>query len=284
MKVGVQLYSVKNAMAENPLKCLKEVAEIGFKYIEPANSNADKDYGIGIGMPAKELKKYLDDLGLQVVNAHVSPLDEDNVKRVIEYHKILGSDCLTMPMMMYSSHDEALRMAEKLQKIGEICHANGMHYLYHNHYHEFQVLGGETVYETLVKNTTPEAVSFELDAFWAIRGGMDDVALINKLGNRLKMIHFKDFSKTCPQPLNMFEVVDPKANITQDYYMSKRDFTAFAEIGDGILNIQATIDAVTKNGNVDYMILEQDRTQMPSELDSLRRSMQGLKALHGLDL
>jgi hypothetical protein len=50
------------------------------------------------------------------------------------------------------------------------------------------------------------------------------------------------------------------------------------------LNIQATIDAVTKNGNVDYMILEQDRTQMPSELDSLRRSMQGLKALHGLDL
>ncbi len=284
MKVGVQLFSVKNAMAENPLKCLKEVAEIGFKYIEPANSNAKNNYGIGIDMPAKELKKYLDDLGLQVISSHIFPLEEDNIMRVIEYHKTLGNDCLTLPMMMYSSHDDALRTAEQLQKIGEICHANGMHYLYHNHYHEFQVLGGETVYETLVKNTSPEAVSFELDAFWAIRGGMDDVALINKLGNRLKLVHFKDFSKTCPQPLNMFEVVDPKANITKDFYMSKRDFTAFAEIGDGILNIQATIDAVTKNGNVDCMILEQDRTQMPSELDSLRRSMQGLKALHGLDL
>lgn len=151
MKVGVQLYSVKNAMAENPIKCLKDVAELGFKYIEPANSNADKDFGIGLGMPAKELKKYLDDLGLQVVNSHVSPLDEENVKRVVEYHKILGNDCLTMPMMMYSSHDDALRVAEKLQKIGEICHANGMYYLYHNHYHEFQVLGVKQSTKRLLK-------------------------------------------------------------------------------------------------------------------------------------
>lgn len=283
MKVGIQLYSVRNAMEQNPYECLKEVAKAGYKYIEPANHNAQKDFGIGFDLPAKELKIVLDDYGLQVINTHVQPLDEDNVKRVIEYNKILGNRSLTLPMIMYSSHDEALRIAEMIQRTGEICHENDMEYLYHNHYHEFQVLNGEMVFDTLINNTSSDCVGFELDTFWTMRGGVNPIAMINKLGTRLKKIHQKDFSKDCTQPVNMFEVIERNANITMDLFIETLDVKAFTEIGFGIMDIQSIIDAGNKLGSVDFMILEQDATQMPSEIESIRKSMSGLRGLKGLD-
>ncbi|MDD3997846.1 MAG: sugar phosphate isomerase/epimerase [Sphaerochaetaceae bacterium] len=283
MKVGIQLYSVRNAMEQNPYECLKEVAKAGFKYIEPANHNAQKDFGIGFGVPAKELKSVLDDYGLQVINAHVQPLDEENVKQVIEYHQILGNRSLTLPMIMYSSHEEALRIAEMIQKTGEICHENGMEYLYHNHYHEFQILDGEMVFDTLINNTSPDCVGFELDTFWTMRGGVDPIKMIHKLGTRLKKIHQKDFSKDCTQPVNMFEVIEKDANITMDLFIKTLNVKAFTEIGFGIMDIQSIIEAGNKLGSVDFIILEQDATQMPSEIESIKKSMSGFKKFSGLD-
>lgn len=283
MKVGIQLYSVRNMMAQNPYECLKEVAKAGFKYIEPANHNAKEDYGIGFGIPAKELKKVLDDYGLQVINAHIQPLDEENVKRVIEYHQIIGNTSLTLPMIMFSSHEEALRIADMIQKTGEICHKNGMEYLYHNHYHEFQKLGGEMVFDTLINNTSPDCVGFELDTFWTMRGGVDPIAMMNKLGKRLRKVHQKDFSKDCKQPVNMFEVIKQDANITMDLFVETLDIKAFTEIGFGIMDIQSIIDTANKLGSVDYIILEQDATQMSSEIESIKKSMSGFRRFSGLD-
>jgi hypothetical protein len=43
MKVGIQLYSVRNHMEKDPIGTIRYVAEAGYRYIEVANHNADKD-------------------------------------------------------------------------------------------------------------------------------------------------------------------------------------------------------------------------------------------------
>ena len=74
VKVGIQLYSVKNALQERPYETLRQVAEAGYRYVEAANHDAENDPGVGFGMPAHQLKEILDELGLQMVGCHVNPL------------------------------------------------------------------------------------------------------------------------------------------------------------------------------------------------------------------
>ena len=63
VKVGIQLYSVKNALKERPYETLRQVAEAGYRYVEAANHDAENDPGVGFGMPAHQLKEILDELG-----------------------------------------------------------------------------------------------------------------------------------------------------------------------------------------------------------------------------
>ena len=57
VKVGIQLYSVKNALKERPYETLRQVAEAGYRYVEAANHDAENDPGVGFGMPAHQLKE-----------------------------------------------------------------------------------------------------------------------------------------------------------------------------------------------------------------------------------
>lgn len=91
VKVGIQLYSVKNALKERPYETLRQVAEAGYRYVEAANHDAENDPGVGFGMPAHQLKEILDELGLQMVGCHVNPLREDLLPGVLDYHAELGA-------------------------------------------------------------------------------------------------------------------------------------------------------------------------------------------------
>ena len=84
MKVGIQLYSVRNHMAEDPIATIKEVAKAGYKYIEVANHNALEDSGVGFGVTAGELKKIMEDTGISIFSAHIFPLDPDNMTPILE--------------------------------------------------------------------------------------------------------------------------------------------------------------------------------------------------------
>lgn len=58
LKVGIQLYSVRELMKQDPIKTTYQVADAGYKYLEAANHNALEDQGIGFGVSAEELKKF----------------------------------------------------------------------------------------------------------------------------------------------------------------------------------------------------------------------------------
>lgn len=85
------------------------------------------------------------------------------------------------------------RLAERLDAAGRAFAADGIRLLYHNHTAEFRRLpSGSTAFATLVEQTSPDAVGFELDCFWAATAGADPLALLDTLGDRVRLLHLTD--------------------------------------------------------------------------------------------
>ena len=64
--VGLQLYTIRDAMAADTLGTLKKVSEMGYKNVELAGYSGGKFYGF----TAKEFKKIISDLGMDVISSH----------------------------------------------------------------------------------------------------------------------------------------------------------------------------------------------------------------------
>ena len=289
LQVGIQLYSVRNHMAQDWRGTLEQVAAAGFTWIEPANHYYGQDEGIGFGVSAGEMRDILDDTGLKVCNTHIYPIDQDNalsfLPRVLDYQLEIGSRRVTDAMAYFKDIDEVKRRCELLNKMGEACKEYGVDFMYHNHYHEFQVLPGETetVFDHMLEWTEPELVKFELDTYWTARGAQDVPAFIERLGSRLLMLHQKDFPADCPQQLDLITEANASGKaVDQAYYDWTHIPESFTEIGSGTLPIQSYIDAANAHSAADYIILEQDFTAM-DEIDSIRRSMEGFKKFTGVE-
>ena len=271
LKVGIQLYSVRDEMAKDPVEAIRKVAEIGYKNLEVANSRADEDPGVGFDVPADKLLEILGGFGAKVVSSHLRPIDEKTLPGIIEYHGKIGNKYIGQSADFYPDYDTLMKKCEYYNNVGKALAPYGMKFLYHNHYHEFQKYDGKYVLYHIMDNTDPQYVDFELDTFWAMRGGADPVEVINHLGGRLKLIHQKDFSKTTDSPINIFSVKDPNVPITRDNFGGVHKKEDFCEVGTGIMPIQEILDAANAQG-AEYVILEQDFTQL-SLMECVQMSM-----------
>lgn len=181
----IQLYSLKEETAKDFPGSLKRLSEIGYTGVEFAGGA----YG---GFSAAELKKKLAELGLDGLSTHIM---SDQVASQLDYVSELGLKFIIDPMAMLSNYEEALSFAEKLNQTGKLCKERSIVFGYHNHRHEF--LEGKDGYllETLLKNTDPDWVSFQLDVGWAACAGADVPAFLKKYPGRFKLIHVKECSK-----------------------------------------------------------------------------------------
>lgn len=285
LKVGIQLYSVRQSLQKDPYGTLARVAEAGYKYIEAANHDATNDPGIGFGVPAGKMKDTLDRLGMSIVGCHINPLKPELLDRVLDYHQAIGNPQIGIGIEFfpYGDIDFVLRQCELFNKIGEMCQERGMRYYYHNHYQEFQTFGDKTVYEMIMENTDPELVFLEMDTYWMIRGGQDPIELIRKYADRLLLLHQKDFPKNAVQPKVMYDgLVDLNEDISMEVFASTLDPLCFTEIGTGILPIQEIIDAAETAPNLEYIILEQDHSQL-GEIESIKTSMEAFRRFSGVE-
>ena len=281
LKVGIQLYSVRELMKEDPIKTIGQVAEAGYKYLEVANHNALQDDGVGFGVDAEELNEIMARSGSKVISAHIFPFNEENYKRVIEYNQKIGNHTVVYPMETFQDYDDTMKKIEMYEKMGKMAAEEGMEFLYHNHYQELQEFRGEKVLDMIVKNTDPAHVNLELDTFWVLRGGVDPVELMKSYGTRVKMLHQKDFAKDTKTPVNMFDVVGKDTYITREVFNKYKCSDDFVEIGYGQMDIQKIIDTALELGSIEYIVLEQDATKL-NQLESVKRSMEGFHKFNGI--
>jgi sugar phosphate isomerase/epimerase len=270
-------------MEKDPIGTIRHVTEAGYRYLEVANHNADKDSGVGFGVEAKEIKKVLEGTGARIVSAHIAPFNTKIIKPVLEYFVELGSTYIVAPMDFFKDKADVLAKCKVYNELAGLCADAGMKFLYHNHFHEFQIFDNKTIFDLIMENTDPALVGVELDTYWAARGGQDPIKLLVKYRERIRLIHQKDFPAAWRDKINLIDSVNKnKIAVDRNYFMGVVSPETFTEIGTGILPIQEIIKTGNQDCKTEYIVLEQDFSQH-DEYESISISMESFKKFTGIE-
>ena len=258
--VGLQLYTIRDAMSGDPLGSLKKVSDLGFKYLELVGYSDGLFYGYA---PA-EFRKIADDLGMEVISSHamveISGKTSDITKKMAEAHSELGVRYCIQPWVFEEERttlDSYKKMAAAWNQAGLIMNEYQIQFGYHNHNFEFDLIEGEIpYYDILLKELDNDLVTMELDLFWAVKGGQNPIEMFRKYPGRFQLFHLKD----------MF---------TQETPFFTPDTSDFAPVGAGLLNFKDIL-ASKETAGFKYMFVEQDSTKDGKPFDSIRSSISNL--------
>ena len=259
--IGLQLYTVRDAMAKDPVGTLAKVAQLGYGSVEGATyTGTQKFYGMDPAAFAKLLKQD----GLIMPSSHYVLGEAENNGQPTQGTILHGWDkavddaaqvgvkymvCAYLFDTERGNLDHYKLLADRLNKAGERCKKAGIQLCYHNHDFEFAAQEGKLPYDLLLSSTDKELVKMELDLYWATKAGHDPVALFKQYPGRFPLWHVKDMDKT-----------------------DKKDFT---EVGNGVIDFKK-IFAEKNLAGMKYFFVEQDKTP-GSPFDSIQQSITYIK-------
>ncbi|MFW6132664.1 MAG: sugar phosphate isomerase/epimerase family protein [Planctomycetota bacterium] len=190
--ISVQLYSVREQAARDLPGVLKQIADIGYKGVEPAGLH---------GHAPQDVRRMLDDMGLVASSTHGPLPSEDNLCEVVETAQALGYEMVISGKGAedFKTRDAILALAEQFQTAAELLKPHGLRMGYHNHWWEFDEVDGRLGYELFLEAASD--VFSELDTYWASNFGAVDVpALVARHAARLPILHIKDGPLIQDQP------------------------------------------------------------------------------------
>ena len=266
-RVGLQLYSVRDAMGKDPAGSLKKLADMGYVHVEHADYRNRKFYGY----TAKEFKKLLSGMDLQMHSGHtvMTAHDWDDAKNdftdkwkyTVEDAAEVGQRYVISPWL-----DDALRHdPEKLKKTmdqfnkcGELCKKYNMKFGYHNHNFEFSTkVGDGTLFDYILANTDPELVAQQMDVGNMLGAGGIALDLLKKYPGRFELLHVKDEIKS-----------------TTGQGMDGYDSTI---LGQGVMPVKEIVKEARKNGGTTWFIIEQESYQGKDPFDCVKIDLQTMK-------
>ena len=140
LPVGLQLYSVRDNMAQDFKGTLQKVKDMGYAGVEFA--------GLFDNSP-EQIKAWCAEIGLNPISAHVPLADMlADVDKVIADYKAIGCQYIVVPYVTEERRpggEKFLQMVEEIRAIGTKCKAAGLTLLYHNHDFEFKKLETESI-------------------------------------------------------------------------------------------------------------------------------------------
>jgi sugar phosphate isomerase/epimerase len=205
-KLGLQLYTLRAAMARDLDGTLKRVAEMGYEEFETYGFDPQ---GIGYyGLTAKAFGQRLRDLNLTTPSGHYdlnrytsSSVDDLRryVDRCIEGARALGQAYITWPLL--DAGDRSIERfkvaAARLNAAGEQIKKAGLQLAYHNHDFEFVEQNGQIGYDIILKETDPALVKLQMDLYWIAHGSKQSPnEWFKRAPGRFVMWHVKDMHKT----------------------------------------------------------------------------------------
>ncbi|AQY51810.1 xylose isomerase-like TIM barrel family protein [Listeria weihenstephanensis FSL R9-0317] len=219
--IAIQLWSVQEACREDFFGTLERIAEMGYDGVEFAGY---------YDRSAADLKAKLAELGLGIAGSHI-PYEKlrDELDTVIAFEQELGNDYIVCPWADFETEAEWIEFAKSLRVIAEQVRARGLHFVYHNHAHEFKRLGNDYILDVLLAGV--HGLEVELDTYWVHHAGVDVVPYMERWADRMPLVHLKDMKR------------DPVVEST--------------EIGNGVLAVKRFAELAEQNG-VKWLIIEQE--------------------------
>ncbi|MEV8268523.1 sugar phosphate isomerase/epimerase [Microbacterium sp. NPDC076911] len=193
---SIQLYTLAAEFSADMGGSLDKLAAIGLRNVEAFDFVRRPD----------EMRAALDAAGLASPTGH-APLLTDTLwtpdgsiptpapEVVFEAAAKIGMKTVIDPFVAperWSTFDGVTDIADRMNALVDTAAGFGLSVGYHNHAQEFVAsFDGESAFERFV-SLTDARVAIELDLFWALAGGQDVAALVERLGDRLVAIHVKD--------------------------------------------------------------------------------------------
>ncbi|MEP6748617.1 MAG: sugar phosphate isomerase/epimerase [Bacteroidota bacterium] len=259
--IGLQLYTVRDAMEADPAGTLAKVAQIGYNSLEGATyTGTEKFYG----MDPKAFKAILTRNGQVMRSCHYR-LGEDagdtgimkgtilqDWQRAVDDAAALGLKFMVCAWLSPKERlgiDHYKKLALDFNKAAETCKAAGIQFCYHNHDFEFEQEDGKYKYDVLLNETDSKLVKMELDLYWVSKAGQDPIKLFEKHPGRFPLWHLKDMDGT-----------------------AAHDFT---EVGNGTIDFKKIFKHAGTAG-MKYFFVEQDKCP-GSPFDSITKSIGYIK-------
>jgi len=263
--IGLQLYTVRDAMQADPVATLAKVAQIGFNSLEGATYTGTQKF---YGMDPKTFAGVLKNNGLVMRSCHYR-LGEDGTGAVLtdgvfkgtilhEWQKAVDDAaalgikymvCAWLSPKERLGLDHYKKMAGDFNKAAEACSKAGIQFCYHNHDFEFEQQDGKYPYDVLLDDTDKEKVKMEMDLYWVSKAGQDPIKLINAHPGRFPLWHLKDMDNT---PAH-----------------------SFTEVGNGTIDFKK-IFAHAHTAGMKHFFVEQDKCP-GSPFDSITKSITYIK-------
>ena len=260
--IGLQLYTIRDAMDKDPKSALEHVAKIGYTSVEGATyTDTEKFYG----MSPSGFKKVLKDNGLVMYSSHYR-LGEDLEKGQImkgtilhDWQKAIDDAaelglkymvCAWLSPTERGTLDHYKKVADDLDVAGEKCKKSGIQLCYHNHNFEFEKQRNQYPYDILMATDT-NLVKMEMDIYWIKKAGQDPIALFKKHPGRYPLWHVKDMDNTPEHSftevgngiINFKEIFKYKNLAGMKYFFVEQDICP----GDPFVSIAESISYIKKN-------------------------------------
>jgi sugar phosphate isomerase/epimerase len=264
---GIQLYSVRDDMKKDPSGTLKQLAGMGYVYVEHANYVNRKFYGYA---PA-DFKKLLDGLGLimrsghtVMNNAHWDAAKNDFTdvwKYTVDDAAVVGQKFVISPWLdkpWYKDVDTLKHYMDVFNKSGELCKKSGMKFGYHNHNFEFSTtLDGKKLYDLILANTDPSLVVQQIDIGNMYGAGGRAYDIIKQYPGRFELMHVKD------------EIKSAKGEMAEPYESTI--------LGKGLIGTKDIVDLAKKSGGTTDFIIEQESYQDKTPVECAKEDFDIMK-------
>ncbi len=248
--IGLEMYSVRNAMKENLMEPIRQVGKMGYQVMEFFAA-----YQTWTPDQVKDVRKLMDDMGVRCRSTHnnLAFYKPENIQKTIDYNKMLGCEFVVVASAGNPKTLDAWKQtADALTAGAELLRPAGFRGGYHNHQAEFTPVEGKRPIEVIAANT-PRDFMLQLDVGTCVEMGSDPVAWINANPGRINSLHLKEWNKELG-------------------YKSL--------LGEGDAPWEAIFAAAEKTGGVEYYLIEQEGSRYP-EIETAQRCLDAYKKLHG---
>lgn len=236
---GVQLYSIRDFMGFDIDHAFRWLHDFGYKTVEFAGF---------YDHTAEQINELLAKHELKVRAAHIG-LDElapDKIEETIEFHKKIGNNDLVIPSIDFNTDKRLYKSVAEINRVAPIVRENGMKLHFHTHDFDYEPnMDGSLSADVVEKETD---VLFEIDTFWAFYAGRDPLAEMERLRDRVELVHIKDGAKNR----------DPRV------------------LGQGIASVA---DCVKKAQELGFYMIVESEGMIPDGLTDVKHSLKFLKKL-----
>ncbi|MBW9095663.1 sugar phosphate isomerase/epimerase [Microbacterium jejuense] len=262
---------------------LRQVRDIGYRAIEVSQLAMTPDNVAELDRARVELGIEMAALSAALTSIPGMPgesLTNDFDKIVADCARLQSSKLRIgmLPFDAMGSLEAVLAFCDASEAMAARLAEHGIGLYYHNHHIEFAKYDGRYLLD-IIADRAP-SVGLEVDVHWVQRGGLDPVATLRKYGDRVAMVHLKDY-RIGRLGQDAFEALG-RGDVA-GFMAAFAGVVQFAEVGEGNLDFRAIVDESVRIG-AQHLLVEQDDLYGRTPLECLRTSHDNLVALGFGDL